>query len=64
MKLICEKNELQKNVNIVTKAVAPKSPVYVLEGIFIKAAEGSITLYGSDGTLSIKCSMESTVMEQ
>lgn len=63
MKLVCEKNELQKSVNIVTKAVAPKSPVYVLEGIFIKAEEGRITLYGSDGTLSIKCSNEATVLE-
>lgn len=63
MKLICEKNELQKSVNIVTKAVAPKSPVYVLEGIFIKAENSKITLYGSDGTLSIKCSMEATVMD-
>ena len=39
MKLVCEKNELQKSINIVTKAVAPKSPVYVLEGVYIKAEE-------------------------
>lgn len=63
MRLVCEKNELQKNVNIVTKAVAPKSPVYVLEGIFIKAEQERITLYGSDGTLSIKCSMDAAVLE-
>jgi DNA polymerase-3 subunit beta len=63
MKLICEKNELQRSVNIVTKAVAPKSPVYVLEGVFIKAEQEKITLYGSDGTLSIKCAIEAAVME-
>lgn len=63
MKLICEKNDLQRSVNIVTKAVAAKSPVYLLEGIFIKADENMLTMYGSDGTLSIKCTMEATVME-
>jgi DNA polymerase-3 subunit beta len=63
MKLVCEKNELQKSINIVTKAVAPKSPVYVLEGVYIKAEEKRITMFGSDGTLSIKCSMEATVLE-
>ncbi len=63
MKLICEKNDLQKIVNIVTKAVAAKSPVYLLEGIFIKAEKNMLTMYGSDGTLSIKSTMEATVME-
>ena len=37
MKFICEKNDLQKYVNIVTKAVAVKSPVYLLEGLLIDA---------------------------
>ncbi|MGI5850134.1 MAG: DNA polymerase III subunit beta [Christensenellales bacterium] len=64
MKLICEKNELQRCVNIVTKAVAVKSPINLLEGILIKAEENKMTLYGSDGTLSIKCTTESTVFEQ
>lgn len=63
MKLICEKNELQKSVNIVTKAVASKSTVSLLEGIFIKAEGNMLTMYGSDGTLSIKCTTEATVME-
>ncbi len=63
MKLICEKNDLQKSVNIVTKAVAAKSTVFLLEGIFIKAADNMLTMYGSDGTLSIKCTTEATVME-
>ena len=60
MKLTCEKNELQKSVSIVTKAVAVKSPVYLLEGILINASENMMTLYGSDGTLSIKCTCNAT----
>lgn len=63
MRIVCEKSELQKSVNIVSKAVAVKSPVYVLEGILIKAQDERITLYGSDGTLSIKCSNAAKVME-
>ncbi|MDD5018612.1 MAG: DNA polymerase III subunit beta [Eubacteriales bacterium] len=64
MRLICEKNELQKSVTIVTKAIASKSTVNLLEGILIKVADNMMTLYGSDGTLSIKCTNEATVMEQ
>lgn len=63
MKLVCEKNELQRNVNIVTKAIAAKSPVSLLEGMMIKTEEGRLTMYGSDGTLSIKCSAEAEVLE-
>lgn len=64
MKILCEKNELQKKVNIVAKAVALKSPVYLLEGIYIKAEDNKIVLYGSDGTLYIRCSMEANVIEK
>ena len=64
MKIICEKSDLQKSVNIVSKAVAIKSPVYLLEGILIKADDNMLTLYGSDGTLSIKCTNQANVMEK
>lgn len=63
MKLICTKSDLQKSVNIVTKAVAVKSPVYLLEGILISASDNTMTLYGSDGILNIKCKCEATVLE-
>jgi DNA polymerase III subunit beta len=63
MKIICEKNELHKKVSIVTKAVAVKSPVYLLEGVYIKAEKDRIVLYGSDGSLYIRCSMEANVLE-
>jgi len=64
MKFICEKNEFLRNVNIVSKAVSIKSPVSILEGIYIKAADGHLTLYGNDGTLYIRCSIEANVSEQ
>lgn len=64
MRIICNKSELQKNVNIAAKAVALKSPVYLLEGIRIEAKKNVVTLYGSDGTLSIKCVNEANVLEE
>ena len=63
MRIVCDKSELQKCVNTVVKAVPAKSPVYILEGILIKAEDDKITLYGSDGTLSIKCTMNADVLE-
>ncbi len=63
MRIICDKNELQKNVNTASKAVAVKSPIYLLEGIRISAADNTLTFYGSDGTLSIKSKIEANVIE-
>jgi DNA polymerase-3 subunit beta len=63
MRIVCNKSELQKSVNTVIKAVPLKSPVYLLEGIRIHAADDILTLYGSDGTLSIKCTQPADVLE-
>lgn len=63
MRIVCNKSELQKSVNTVIKAVPIKSPVYLLEGIRILVQDEMLTLYGSDGTLSIKCSQEASVQE-
>jgi DNA polymerase-3 subunit beta len=63
MRIVCDKSELQKCVNFVVKAVPIKSPVYLLEGIRIQAQDEVVTLYGSDGTLSIKCTMSANVLE-
>ncbi len=63
MRIICNKSELQKNANIAAKAVAQKSPVYLLEGIRIEAIDQQLTLYGSDGTMSIKCINPANVVE-
>lgn len=64
MRIVCDKNELQKSVNIAAKAIAQKSPVYLLEGIRIKAEKNLLILFGSDGTLSIRCSLKADVIEE
>ena len=63
MKIICEKNLLQHSVATVSKAAAAKSPVGALEGIHLRAENEMVTLYGSDGTLSIRCTIEAAVPE-
>lgn len=63
MKIICEKNLLQRSVATVSKAAAAKSPVNVLEGIHLRAENEMVTLFGSDGTLSIRCTIEAAVPE-
>jgi DNA polymerase-3 subunit beta len=63
MNIICEKNLLQHGVATVSRAALAKSPVGALEGIHLRAENEMITLYGSDGTLSIRCTIEAAVPE-
>ena len=64
MRIVCQKGELQRSVNIVSKAVAAKSPVNTLEGILISTENKDIVLYGSDDTLSIKNSTKAVIIEE
>ena len=64
MRIVCQKSELQRSVNIVSKAVAIKSPIYILEGILFSTEENNIVLYGSDDTLSIKNSTRAVIIEE
>ena len=64
MRIVCQKGELQRSVNIVSKAVAIKSPVYILEGILITTENSDIVLYGSDDTLSIKNKTKAVIVEE
>lgn len=64
MRIKCQKSELQRSVNIVSKAVAVKSPVYILEGILLSTEENSLVLYGSDDTLSIKNAAKANIIEE
>lgn len=63
MRIVCEKNLLQRYVATVSKAASAKSPLNVLEGIYLRAENETVTLYGSDGTLSIRCKFEAAVPE-
>ncbi|MCG8501434.1 MAG: DNA polymerase III subunit beta [Firmicutes bacterium] len=63
MKLSCEKNILLENINIVQKAVSPKSTLPILEGILLEADE-NLKLTGNDLELGIECTVEATIEQK
>lgn len=63
MKFICEKSKLQEAISIVQKAVTGRSPMPILEGIFLEAENGIVTLIGSDIDLSIETRIDADILE-
>ena len=53
MKLYCDTRELSEALNIVSKAVAVKSPVPHLEGILLDASGGILTLTSNNLEISL-----------
>ena len=63
MKFICEKDELLKSIDIVSKAINPNNPIDILKGIKIDASS-FIKFTGSDSDLSIESILEADVQEE
>lgn len=63
MKFICEKDELLKSIDIVSKAINPNNPVDILKGIKITATD-TIKFTGSDNDLSIESILNADVQEE
>lgn len=59
MKIICQKDLLVEAVSNVSRAVCAKSPIPALEGILLKAEEGTLELTGYDLELGIVTTIES-----
>ena len=59
MKIICQKDLLVEAVSNVSRAVCAKSPIPALEGILLKAEEGTLQLTGYDLELGIVTTIES-----
>lgn len=64
MKFSCAKNKLQDAINIAQKAVTGKSPMPILQGIYLSAKDNILTLIGSDIDLSIETKIEAAVEEE
>jgi len=64
MKIICSKNNLQKSVNIVLKAVPSKTTMPILECILIDASSGKIKLTANDMELGIETTVEGEILEK
>ena len=63
MRFTCEKNTLAAGLNIVSRAVAAKSSLTVLEGILCRAASGGISLTGYNMETAITHQFEADVPE-
>ena len=64
MKIICEKDKILKALNSVTKAVASKTPMPILEGILIQTNENEVKLTTYDLEIGIEYVIECNVQEQ
>jgi DNA polymerase III subunit beta len=62
VKFICEKDNLLSAIQIVQKAVATKSTIPILGGIYIKAENGILELQSNDYETGIKCSIPVQVL--
>ena len=63
MKFSCDKSDLLKSIDIVSKAINSNSPVDILKGIKLDV-EDSIKFTGSDTELSIESVIEADVEEK
>ena len=61
MKIICQKDILQKGVNIVSKAVPSKTTMPILECILLDASEGQIKLTANDMELGIETKIKGEI---
>ena len=64
MKLVCEKDVILKAINSVTKAVASKTSMHILEGILIQTNDKEVKFTTYDLEIGIEYIMECTVEEQ
>lgn len=64
MKIVCSKNNLQKSVNIVMKAVPGKTTMPILECILIDASTDEIKFTSNDMELGIETKVEGEVLEK
>src|SRR5574344_2314826 len=64
MKIVCEKDKILKAINSVTKAVASKTTMPILEGILIQTNDKEVKLTTYDLEIGIEYIIECDVKEQ
>ena len=64
MKIICNKSDLLKGVNIALRAVPVRTTLSILECIIIDATELDITLNTNDMELGIETKVEGEIIEK
>ncbi len=63
MKIICNKNDLLKGVNIALRAVPVRTTMPILECILVDASEGEIKLIANDMELGIETKVPGEILE-
>lgn len=63
MKIICDKTLLNFAVQTVQKAVATKTPMPILTGIYIATKDNQIELEATDYEIGITCTMDAQILE-
>lgn len=61
MKFSCDRSALTEAINISQKAVASRSTLPVLEGLYIKAKDGKVILTGNDLEIGIEAFLEAQI---
>ncbi len=64
MKFSCRRSDLLDAVNIVERAVASKSTMNILEGIYLEAKENEVRFLGNNLELCIDCSIPGEVSKK
>lgn len=64
MKFLIDKNLLQEAISDVQKAITGKSTLPILQGIYISAKNGLLTLIGSDIEVSIETKVIANILEE
>lgn len=64
MKFNCKRTDLAAAISIAERAVAIRNPMYILEGMYIEAAQGHVTFISNNMDLGIECSIDAAVEEE
>lgn len=64
MKIVCNKERLNFAVQTVQKAVATKTPLPILTGIYISAKNGKLELQATDYEIGISCTIDADIYEE
>lgn len=64
MDFICKRKDLVSAVTLVEKAVPVKSPIPIMEGIYIEAKEDSFKLVGNSMDMGIECSIPAQTQQK
>lgn len=64
MKLKIDQRELSKGIGIVQKGISSKTTLPILSGIYLKVADNTLTLTGTDLEIGIETSIECDVLKE